>query len=226
MVVNGCRVNEVVQQETLLEGEEAFRCRYKISQETGIPYSTLKKRYNLANDNDDSYKTLLSWIDIPYSLLRTKQLGIAERFNHVNRTAGKDWLSGFLQRHPDLSIRKSEATIINRILGFSKTEILMMQYKFEPRMIYNVDKTGVTTIQQTENYSSQRAIGVGSVTSWERSRTVTVICAMIPSGYFIPHLFIFPRQRHSPHLEKDGPLELFTHVIIMGGPTKRYPFYG
>ncbi|CAH2092031.1 unnamed protein product [Euphydryas editha] len=31
---------------------------YKVSQQTAIPYSTLKKRYNLAKANDGSYKNL------------------------------------------------------------------------------------------------------------------------------------------------------------------------
>ncbi|KAJ8946715.1 hypothetical protein NQ318_006973 [Aromia moschata] len=42
--------------------------------------------------------------------------------------------------------------------------------------------------------------------SYLRGKTVTVICAMSASGSLIPPLFIFPLQRHSPHLEKDGPL--------------------
>lgn len=220
---------------------------YKVAQETGIPYSTLKKRYNLAKANDDSYKNspklgrhtvftaeqekiLVDHLRIMsnkfYGLTRehfrkvcygiAKKLGIEERFNHANKAAGKDWLSGFLQRHRDLSIRKPEATSINRILGFNKTEVrlffdnlekLMTQYKFEPHMIYNVDETGVTTVQETEKIIAPKGLKrVGSVTSWERGKTVTVICAMSASGSFIPPLFIFPRQRHSPQLEKDGPL--------------------
>ncbi|CAB3236996.1 unnamed protein product [Arctia plantaginis] len=220
---------------------------YKVSQQTGIPYSTLKKRYNLAKAGDTSYKNspklgrrtvfnvaqeeilanhLRTMSNNFYSLTReqfrkvcysvAKQLGIEERFNQVNQTAGKDWLAGFLQRHPDLSIRKPEAISINRILGFNKTEItlffnnlekLMVQHNFEPQMIYNVDETGITTVQETEKIIAPRGQKrVGSVTSWERGKTVTVICAMSASGSFIPPLFIFPRQRHSPHLEKDGPL--------------------
>lgn len=220
---------------------------YKVSQQTGIPYSTLKKRYNLAKANDASYKyspklgrrtvfsieqekilanhlrlmsnkfyglTREQFRKVGYSV--AKKLGIAERFNQVHETAGKDWLAGFLQRHPDLSMRKPEATSINRILGFNKTEVtlffnnlerLMTQHNFEPHRIYNVDETGITTVQETEKIIAPKGQKrVGSVTSWERGKTVTVICAMSASGSFVPPLFIFPRQRHSPQLEKDGPL--------------------
>lgn len=151
---------------------------------------------------------------VSYSV--AKRMGIEQRFNQVNQTAGKDWLAGFLQCHPDLSIRKAEAVSINRILGFNKIEVtlffnnlerLMMQHSFEPQMIYNVDETGITTVQETEkNIAPKGQKRVGSVTSWERGKTVTVICAMSASGSFIPPLFIFPRQRHSSQLEKDGPL--------------------
>ncbi|KAH9633004.1 hypothetical protein HF086_000364 [Spodoptera exigua] len=63
------------------------------------------------------------------------------------------------QRHPNLSIRKPEATSINRILGFNKAEVdrffenlenVMTEYHFPPSHIYNVDETGVTTVQETE----------------------------------------------------------------------------
>lgn len=220
---------------------------YKISQQTGIPYSTLKKRYNLAKADDSSYKNspklgrrtvfnvaqeeilanhLRTMSNKFYGLTReqfrkvcysvAQQLGIEQRFNQINQTAGKDWLAGFLQRHPDLSIRKPEAISINRILGFNKSEIthffnnlrkLMEQHRFEPHMIYNVDETGITTVQETDKIiASKGQKRVGSVTSWERGKTVTVICAMSASGSFVPPLFIFPRQRHSPQLEKDGPV--------------------
>lgn len=219
---------------------------YKVSQQTGIPYSTLKKRFNLAKANDDRYKikpklgryTVFSFEQEKilashlqtmsnkfYGLTReqfrkvcysvAKRMGIEKRFNQVSQTAGKDWLSGFLQRHPELSIRKAEAISINRILGFNKTEVmrffnnlerLMMQHHFEPTMIYNVDETGITTVQETEKVIAPKGQKrVGSVTSWERGKTITVICAMSASGSFIPPLFIFPRKRHSPQLEKDGP---------------------
>lgn len=219
---------------------------YKVSQGTGIPYSTLKKRYNLAKANDDRYKSspklgrhtvftpdqekvladhLRAMSNKFYGLTReqfrktcfliAEKMGVAERFNTEAKIAGKDWLSGFLQRHPDLSIRKPEATSINRILGFNKNEVtrffdnletLMQKYNFGADMVYNMDETGITTVQETEKIIAPKGQKrVGSVTSWERGKNVTVICAMSASGCFIPPLFIFPRKRHSPQLERDGP---------------------
>lgn len=93
---------------------------------------------------------------------------------------------------------------INRF--FENLEAVMLKYKFEAENVYNADETGVTTVQKTEKIIAPKGQKrVGAVTSWERGKNVTVICAMSASGLFIPPLFIFPRQRHSPQLEKDGP---------------------
>jgi hypothetical protein len=40
-------------------------------------------------------------------------------FNRQNCAAGKDWLYKFLRRNPTISARKTEATIVKRMLGFS-----------------------------------------------------------------------------------------------------------
>lgn len=37
--------------------------------------------------------------------------------------AGYDWVNNFLKRNPKLSVRKPEATNVNRILAFNKTEL-------------------------------------------------------------------------------------------------------
>lgn len=137
-----------------------------------------------------------------------EKCGVADRFNEAKKSAGRDFLAGFFQRHPDLCIRKPETTSINRILGFNKVKVdrffqnlenVMTKYQlnFLPTHIYNMDETGVTTVQDTENIIAPRG--------QKRGKNVTVICAMSATGSFIPPLFIFSRQRHSPQLEKDGP---------------------
>ena len=51
------------------------------------------------------------------------QMNISHRFNTQSKMAGLDWLSGFLLRHPELSIRKPEATNVARVIGFNKTNV-------------------------------------------------------------------------------------------------------
>lgn len=45
-------------------------------------------------------------------------------FNVQKQEAGKDWIQGFLDRHPELSIRKPESTSAARAAGFNK-EVLI-----------------------------------------------------------------------------------------------------
>lgn len=120
-----------------------------------------------------------------------------------------------MNRHPELSIRKPEATSINRILGFNKTEVtrffsnlesVMTKFNFEAQNIFNMDETGFSTVHEPDNIIALKGRKrVGAATSWERGKNVTTICAMSATGIYVPPLFIFPRQRHSPQLERDGP---------------------
>ena len=41
----------------------------------------------------------------------------------VKKEAGRDWLSGFLRRHQDLSIRKPQATSLSRAISLNKHNV-------------------------------------------------------------------------------------------------------
>ena len=45
---------------------------------------------------------------------------IPHKFSHVKKAAGKDWLYGFRQRHPDISLMCPEATSSARASAFNK----------------------------------------------------------------------------------------------------------
>ncbi|KAL3267445.1 hypothetical protein HHI36_011571 [Cryptolaemus montrouzieri] len=89
---------------------------YKVSKKTGIPYSTLKKRFRIAKSNNASYKCppklgkLHIFIGEPEAIMADHQFGVANRLNEA-KSAGRDFLTGFFQRHPDLCIRKPEVTL-------------------------------------------------------------------------------------------------------------------
>ncbi|KAB0805366.1 hypothetical protein PPYR_02336 [Photinus pyralis] len=70
--------------------------------------------------------------------------------------------------------------------------------------IYNVDETGISTVPK----ETSKRLGVkqfGIISSWERRKNITVIAAFSASGNYIPPLFVFPRKRMSPYLQKNGP---------------------
>ncbi|XP_050499832.1 tigger transposable element-derived protein 4-like [Diabrotica virgifera virgifera] len=135
-------------------------------------------------------------------------------FNQERKMAGKDWERGFISRH-NITLRKPEATSINRITAFSRNEVtiffnnlsrLMEKYAFSPNKIYNCDETGVTTVQRPPKiYAEKGQKRVGFVTSWERGKTTTAMCAVNATGTYIPPMFIFARQRMASHLQRNGP---------------------
>ena len=64
---------------------------------------------------------------------------------------GKNWLRGFLNRHPELSTRYSTNFVKQRALAsdpeviasyFQKLEIILRKYKFKPHNMYNMDEKG------------------------------------------------------------------------------------
>ncbi|KAG8223060.1 hypothetical protein J437_LFUL002008 [Ladona fulva] len=210
------------------------------SKKYGIPFSTLQERKKKNKDSKphlgrnttftteqeqalaERIKTLAN---VFYGLTATDVRRVAyeyavkneipHRFSENERIAGKDWLYGFLKRNQSVSVRKPEATSINRITGFDREEVnkfydnlesTLSKSQFTPDRIFNADETGITTVQDPGKILATKGKKqVGSVTSWERGKLVTVMCAMSASGIFIPPLFIYPRKRMSPLLTKDGP---------------------
>jgi hypothetical protein len=140
---------------------------------------------------------------------------IKHPFNTVTKLAGKDWYYGFLRRNNDMSLRKPEPTSLNRINAFNKTDVqkfftnleaVYEKYKFTPEKIYNVDETGITNVHVPQKVlAAKKMRRLGAITSGERGKNITVVCAMSATGNYIPPLFIYPRQRLPPHLCKDGP---------------------
>ncbi|CAK8684407.1 unnamed protein product [Clavelina lepadiformis] len=141
--------------------------------------------------------------------------GIPVPFNINNQKAGKDWLSCFLKRHPDLSLRQPEPTSLSRATGFNRTQVgrffdlLKGIYEKEAitvENVYNVDETGITCVQKPGKIIAKKGMKqVGRITSAERGKTITAVCAMSAIGNYVPPIFIFPRKRMAMGLLQDAP---------------------
>ena len=158
-----------------------------------------------------------SRIDVQYLAFQLAvRNGLEHPFNIEETKAGKDWYYGFMRRHPALSLRTPEATSAARARAFNHVNVnaffnllteLIDKFKFTPGQIYNVDETGITTVQGTPS----KIIGkrgkkqIGCLSSAERGELVTSVICMSATGTFVPPLLIFPRVRFKPELMDGAP---------------------
>lgn len=132
------------------------------------------------------------------------------------KCAGPDWFSSFLKRNPSLSIRTPEATSLSRATSFNKANVnrFFTQLKtvierdcIKPYDIWNVDETGVTTVQKPSSIVGPKGVKqIGALTSGERGTLVTMCAAVSATGNTIPPMFVFPRVKFYDHFIRDGPM--------------------
>lgn len=154
--------------------------------------------------------------------VRSIAFQLAERNNLVHTfdvesgLAGREWLRGFLRRNPTITLRCPEPTSAARARAFNAhnvgkffdlLESMTDQHHFPPHRIYNVDETGITTVQTKPSRIMARKgkKQVGSLSSAERGVLTTAVICMSAGGVYVPPMLIFPRVRLNPALTEGAP---------------------
>jgi len=135
---------------------------------------------------------------LAYEYAKLNNVSCPEGWNKF-KEASKDWFSSFLKRHSNLSLRSREATSLRRITSFNKNNVdiffdnlqsIYQKYKFDGNSVWNVDETGVTTVQKpTKIITEKGKKQVGRATSGERGITVTMVFAVNAIGNSLPPIF-------------------------------------
>ena len=140
--------------------------------------------------------------------------GIDHPFSKITCLAGKDWLTGFRKRHPELALRSPESTSAARARAFNRPVVTKFfallktvydKIQFPAYRIYNVDETSLSTVpgKNCKILAQRGRKQVGRVVSAERGTSTTAVICMSASGSYVPPMVIFARKRMKEEL-KDG----------------------
>ena len=86
-------------------------------------------------------------------------------FNKDNKMAGRDFIARFLTRHSDVSLRKPEATSLNRMYGLNKVSVdkyfenlakVSDTYNLEPQQIFNSEASKLSCLHKPNKVLAQK----------------------------------------------------------------------
>ncbi|KAJ8886576.1 hypothetical protein PR048_012788 [Dryococelus australis] len=187
----------------------------------GVSVMTLKRSifeeelesHMLAMENRMYGLTTLDARCLAYQLVERND--IAHNFSHQNKVAGKGWLQGFCLRHPQLSLRLPESTLVARGMGINKPVVtkfftlLKEEYKYIYRLhrIFNVDETSLSNVpgKNSKVIAKMGKRQVSRITLADHGGSASAVICASAAGGFIPPMLTFHRQKFKRELE-DGAL--------------------
>jgi DDE superfamily endonuclease len=144
--------------------------------------------------------------------------------------ASVDWINGFRERNPELSLRKAENVSIARIKGFTKPKVtdffkklekVYDKYKYGAESIWNFDESSLGTVPtQAAVIARMGGKNVGRVVSHERGATITFGAFVSASGKAVLPTFIMPRAKPTEEMRKGAPHDSIIACNSSGWNTK------
>lgn len=146
-----------------------------------------------------------------------KKLNIKNPFSEESELAGNVWFTGFMERNPELSQRKSEGLSLSRAYGvnredvkdfFNLLETIYEEHDFSnhPEDVFNMDESGIQINNKPGKVvASKGARDVYTLTSSEKGENVTVIACCNGLGNFLPPVLIYKGTYNKPQFSEGLP---------------------
>lgn len=200
-----------------------FKCVFSVDQENELSQYLINMEQRLFGLTSQEVRYLAFQL--------ANRNGQDHPFNKDEELAGIDWFFAFKKRHPELSLRKPEATSAARAMGFNKVAVDMFfnlleevveKHGLTAEKIFNVDETGITVNPKSHSrvlsLKGRRQVGV--LTSGERGETVTAEICFSAAGAYMSPMLIFPRKRLQQEFETGLSPGAWAEVHQSGWITK------
>lgn len=133
----------------------------------------------------------------------------------LNNRPGRKWIQGFMNRHPDLTLRKSQALSIARALSctpqvldkwFDEFQAFLEEHNLlnKPSAIYNCDESGFPLMSRTGKVLAPAGIKVVNKLNSGNKQQITTLVCYNAAGEIIPPSHIFPGERFRENPIKGG----------------------
>jgi len=210
----------------------------------GIRYEANRMVHMVFTTEEDKLLTeyLLKFAKYNYGLSRKAAMCLAYDFASANhkdyppswdreQKAGKTWYTGFMKRHPTLSLCKTEATSQSKTLTFIRhnvstfyenLESVCKKHSLSPQDVYNCDETKVPTIPGSTNIrivATKEDRQDAKMKSGNKDQLITICCTTNAFGNTVPPFFVFPSKNCKEALLKRSPLQSASASNAWGSMT-------
>ena len=131
-----------------------------------------------------------------------------------DESAGRAWLDGFMERHPNLTLRTPQPPSYNRAVCanlstindyFAKLGAIYARLNISTKamQVYNMDKCGITIVHKPGKVVAELGRkNVWSITSAEKGKPHTLLCCVSAPGQALPPFMIYPHKRMADKLKE------------------------